>query len=598
MDKADGSGNFSSGTNRPRPPSETTTVNFEQPDTLVGQRLDGRFLIDKNLTDSGADAGGIGVVYLAEDTKLMGKKVVVKILQESALIHGDIVRKFLHEKEALIRLDHPGIVRILDSGTLTDGNPFMVMEFIEGYSLRKALRTSEKLPLDRAAHLIESMTDALAAAHSKNILHRDIKPENIMLTPQEDGYDRVRLIDFGIARVGESQLAPATEISRAIGTILYIAPEQLVGRLDIAGTADIYAAAIVAYEMLTGELPFKPKSIAEMYQLEKDGVKIAPRQLRHDLPVAAEKLILSALEFEPEKRPQNARSFGRDLGRALRNQGRTADKRLSNEPDVDSSDWKTEVVEIAAPTDLTTVKRLSGQGVLPSPGKKPNRMLWVALGLLLLPVLLLPAGYLLINSNKTNLVGNQANSNTGPADSGAERAFSYFLMVQKMRASKTFEEPFKSSGQEVYESGYKFSMAFQPDADGYMYVFNEGKDAQGKTGYYLLFPTPSVNSGSEQVTAGQQILTAQNTFDGGKGTEVMWLIWTKDKREELEAVARLAVTTPHGAVKDETNAGLLQGFLEKYKIDKAESNKDSANQRTVIKAKGDTVVHRFELEHH
>src|SRR5580765_996100 len=244
---------------------ETTTVDFQQPGTLVGQRLDGRFFIEKNLTDDGGDVGGIGVVYLAKDTKLMGKDVVVKILQEKALEHKDIVRKFLHEKEALIRLDHPGIVRILDSGTLTGGNPFMVMEYIEGYSLRKPMRASKQLPLYVVANVIESATDALSAAHAKDILHRDIKPENIMLTPQEDGPDRVRLIDFGIARVGDSQLAPETEVPRAIGTILYIAPEQLMGRHDLTATADIYASAIVAYEMVTGQLPFKPKTHTDMY---------------------------------------------------------------------------------------------------------------------------------------------------------------------------------------------------------------------------------------------------------------------------------------------------------------------------------------------
>jgi eukaryotic-like serine/threonine-protein kinase len=224
------------------------------------------------------------VVYLARDTKLMGKEVVVKILNETALKHPDIVRKFEHEKEALIRLDHPGIVRILDSGRLYDGNPFMVMDYIKGHSLRKALQLAGKLPLEVAANIIESVTDALSAAHSAKILHRDIKPENIMLTPIEEGMYRARLIDFGIARVEESKLAPATEISRAIGSILYISPEQLIGKLDLTPAADIYSFAIVAYEMLTGELPFKPKAIAEMYQLEREGVKTPPSSLRPEVP--------------------------------------------------------------------------------------------------------------------------------------------------------------------------------------------------------------------------------------------------------------------------------------------------------------------------
>src|SRR5688572_6686384 len=112
-----------------------TSVDFDTPDAMVGTKLDGRFVIEKNMTDGGADEGGIGVVYLARDLKMLNKRVVVKVLQEKALKFKDILRKFLHEEEALMRLDHPGIVRILDFGTLTDGNPFMVMEYIEGHSL-------------------------------------------------------------------------------------------------------------------------------------------------------------------------------------------------------------------------------------------------------------------------------------------------------------------------------------------------------------------------------------------------------------------------------------------------------------------------------
>ncbi len=562
---------------------EATTINFDQPDTLVGERLDGRFLIEKNLADTGADAGGIGLVYLAQDMKLMGRKVVVKILQETALKHPDIVRKFLHEKEALIRLDHPAIVRILDSGTLTDGNPFMVMEFIEGYSLRKTLKTKGKLPLETVAHVIGSITDALAAAHSKQILHRDIKPENIMLTPQEDGFDRVRLIDFGIARVGESKLAPATEISRAIGTVLYIAPEQLIGKLDLTPAADIYASAIVAYEMLTSELPFQPQSIAEMYKLEQDGVKTLPSELRGDLSPEAEGILLSALEFDPEKRPQNARAFGRDLAQALRVEGRKADK---SEEDI--SGLETVPFITPAPTDFKTVTRMSENSVSPKPFWP---LKWVVMAVLILAVLAIPVGYMLWNISKPPVVTDQPN----PVTSAVQHELSYFLMVQKMRSGKPFEAPFKSSGQETLESGYKFKMVFQPDADGYMYVFNEGKDTQGKTGYYLLFPTPSINNGSTQVTKGQQIETAQNTLNGGKGTEVMWLIWSKEKREDLEAVTKSAVDN-RGIVKDE-NTRLLKGFFDKYRAEKSESTKDTANQSTIVKTKGDTIVHRFELEH-
>ena len=599
------------------PPSN---LDFEKPDALVGKTLDGRFLIQKNLTEGGADEGGIGLVYLARDTKLLNKLVVVKILKEAALKHDDIVRKFLHEKEALIRLDHPGIVRILDSGTLQDGNPFMVMEFIEGHSLRKELQKRKQLPLVIAAHIIESVTDALAAAHAKNIVHRDIKPENIMLTPQEDGLDRVRLIDFGIARVGDSQLAPETSISRAIGTILYIPPEQLIGSLDLTPAVDIYATAIVAYEMLAGELPFKPRAIVEMYQMEKDGVKVPPSDLRPDLPRGAERVLLSALEFEPAKRPQNARTFGRHLASELLTDSMETDKFYAsvkteyaeippemlhhvsgrNRPTAESELAVTRAVEPPVVVDpvvegdedeYLTVSRTEA---VKTETPFPKLLKWglpAAAGLVLL---LIGGVYFALNALKSAPgVDNRPVATAAPA--AGDREFFYFLTVQKMRDGKPFEEPFRSSGQEVFESGYKFNIVFQSQAEGYIYLFNEGRDESGKLGYYLLFPTPSVNDGSPQVIAGQQIQTAQNTFTGKTGTEIMWMIWTKQQDDVIAGVTQAALSDK-GSVDDQ-NGEVLRSFLDKHGISKPETTKDTVNQRTIVKASGDVVVHRFEIEH-
>ncbi len=591
MDKEDESENVTFREDITREFSETTTVDFEKPDTLVGQSLDGRFLIEKNLTDTGAEEGGFGLVYLATDLKLMGKKVVVKILRETLLEHADLTRKFLHEKEALLRLDHPGIVRILDSGTLLDGNPFMVMEYIEGQSLRKKLQNKKQLPFDFAAHLIESITDALAAAHSKNILHRDVKPENIMLTPQEYGYDRVRLIDFGIARVGDSQLAPATEVSRAIGTVLYIAPEQLIGSPNITPTVDVYASAIVFYEILTGDLPFKPKSIAEMYQLEKDGVLVPPSELRPDLPREAERVIMSALEFQAEKRPQNARIFGQYLANELR-------KNSEGVTDEFYSSVKTEwaaLRDLSIPPDSSHFSVATQVMSEPFDKKKVQWLKWVLIVSLITAGLSISTAFVIWNFSDSNV--DQAIQATVPPDSGVQHEFYYSLTVQKMRYGKKFEAPFQSTGREIFETGWKFIINLQPDADGYMYVFNEGKGEMGNTVFSLLFPSPTVNNGSTMVSTGQKIETKQNTFTGGKGTETMWMIWAKDRQDILEATVRSAFLSSDGTFSDTASPVLLQNFLEKYRNVRSESFKDSANQRTVVKSQGDVVVHRFELEH-
>ena len=575
--------------------TELLTAGFQKSDALVGQMLDGRFLIEKDLTEGGADAGGIGLVYLAKDMKLMGKKTVVKILRQAALKNADLARKFQHEKEALIRLDHPNIVRILDSGTLSDGNPFMVMEYIEGYSLRRTLREHKQLPLNFVAHIVESVTNAVHAAHSEKILHRDIKPENIMLTPQDGGFDRVRLIDFGIARVENSQLAPATEIPRGIGTILYIAPEQLAGNMEQTPAVDIYSFAIVIYEMLTGKLPFQPQTMVEMFLLQEQGVKIPPSQLRPDLPPEAEKILLSALAFAPEKRPASARQFGRELAAALR--GNSEDKTRTLAETVPFN-LKSAEISPVAPTEslLDSIETdFHKQISVNSPRKKSSKVwIWALLGLLVLAAISITAGLVIWKGREE--ISNTNTTEIPIVETAPLREITYFLNVQKMRGDKPFEEPFKSSGQEIFESGYKFKLNFKGDADGFFYVFNEDKDANGKTIYNILYPTPKTSNGSAEVKAKQTIETSNNTFSGTRGTEIVWLIWTKAKNDDLETM-RQAAFDADGTMKDEKSSRQLTDFLQTYKNEKNETIKDTANQQTVVKSKGETIVQKIELEH-
>lgn len=605
-------------------PDKISTNIFES-DMLVGQLLDDRFLIEKNLTDSGADAGGIGLVYLAKDMKLMGKRVVVKILQKAALQSDDMIRKFQHEKEALIRLEHPNIVRILDSGTLSDGNPFMVMEFIEGFSLRRKMLDEGQLSFEQAAYFVEKVTDALGAAHSKQILHRDIKPENIMLSPKEDGFDHVRLIDFGIARVENSQLAAATEIPRGIGTIRYIAPEQLFGKLEQTPAVDIYSFSIVVYEMLTGKLPFNPESPVEMFQLQKEGVSIPPRELRKEISISAEKILLSGLEFEEQRRPQNARKLGKELAAALREssgRNRPGNIVIPVVAETVRSDLISKPVEPAAFSNPSADFEDALQQFNTTSQPKPSShkaWIWGLLALLILAAISIPVGFAIWKSSEavstakssnatTEKKSDPENRNTPAVDGGAEnvdappaeseeqRELAYFLNVQKMRDGKPFEEPFKSSGQEVFESGYKFKMNFEVDAAGFIYIFNEDKDDAGNSFYNILYPTPRANRGLADVKSKEKIETSYNTFSGARGTEIVWMIWTEKRQDDLEE-ARQAAFDGNGTLRDVKIVQNLTDFIQKYKDTKLEVNKDSANQKTVVKGKGDAFAYRIELEH-
>jgi nucleotide-binding universal stress UspA family protein/predicted Ser/Thr protein kinase len=278
-----------------------------------GMLLDGRYLLEREL-----GRGGIGVVYLARDQHLLNKPVVVKILLDLVLAaEADewVKRKFRQEVEALARIDHPGVVGVLQAGELADGKPYLVIQYIEGETLRSVMR-AEGMELARAARIIRQIGHALSGAHDRGVYHRDLKPENIMLQPLGEDEEHVKLIDFGIATVKDSQASgdPATTTMFS-GTPGYMAPEQLLGKPTAA--SDVYALGVIAHEMLTGRRPFRPDSPYHLMELQREGVRVKPRELRPDLPERAQALILKALSFEQAERPARARAFGDELSRAL-----------------------------------------------------------------------------------------------------------------------------------------------------------------------------------------------------------------------------------------------------------------------------------------
>jgi serine/threonine protein kinase len=176
---------------------ETEAIIDQGPDKLLGKTLDERYLIERLLGH-----GGVGKVYLARDLKLHHKYVVVKVLLEKSLKNEWVALKFRQEKEALARIDHPGVVGIVDTGELADGELYIVMQYIDGISLREAIKAQpEGINVDRVASIIRQAGSALSAVHERNIYHRDLKPENIMLQPLGRGEEQVKILDFGVAKV-------------------------------------------------------------------------------------------------------------------------------------------------------------------------------------------------------------------------------------------------------------------------------------------------------------------------------------------------------------------------------------------------------------
>ena len=278
-------------------------------DPLIGSLLERRYLVKRKLGH-----GGFGAVYLASDEKMMSRPVVIKALLDEKISSEWSLRKFKQEMEALARLDHPSIVGIFDSGQLDDGKPFLVMQYVDGASLRVLIKP-DGMDLSQVANITRQIGRALSAAHDRGILHRDLKPENIMVQLIH-GEDQVKIIDFGIAKIKNSVVSLSTIGDQMAGTVRYMSPEQLKAE-PLSPVSDIYCFAVIVYEMLTGRRPLDPDSAFQLLEMQRAGVNIKPRELRPDISPVAEAILLKALSFNPKDRYETAREFGDNLATAL-----------------------------------------------------------------------------------------------------------------------------------------------------------------------------------------------------------------------------------------------------------------------------------------
>ena len=560
----------------------TPLVEPESPDPLLGKILDDRFRIDRELGH-----GGIGRVYLASDLKLHDKPVVVKVLLEKSQSHLWFVQKFQQEKEALARVDHPGVVGIVDAGELEDGDAYIVMQFVDGISLRAAIKAQpEGLDLERVAAIVRQAGSALHAVHQKKIFHRDLKPENIMLQRLARGEEQVKILDFGVAKVKESMIAPSTVTGTvSAGTIAYMSPEQL-RRDRVTAASDIYSLALIAYEMATGRRPYNPDTEGHLADMQREGVRVKPSDLRPRLPKAAEAIILRALAFNPNERYQDAAEFGDELGRALTGDEDTLRSFAETPIDLSSTVRREDPTPlqpaVTVPTPFTPVQPLPVAPSVPPVASLATRV-WPKLALMSAVVLLLAIGGILVFANRDRLFSTQ-------------RSLTYWLTVQKMRDGKPFQEPFQSSGQEVFENDYQFRLHVSSPESGYLYVFNEGATAEGAMSFNIIYPTPSTNDGSAKTNANQNVSTSWNEFGGRAGTEHLWLAWSPSSITALEA-ARDAAFKANGKITDAAMVRTVREFLDSHTDPKLQTQKDTARQQTQVTGRGDVLVKLVELEH-
>ena len=267
----------------------------------IGAVFDGRYKIERTV-----GIGGMAFVYEATDMTY-NKKVAVKLLKDKFSDDTRAVKRFINESKSLELLSHPNIVKIFDISVSTP-HKYIVMEYINGITLRKYM--NYKLPLEwrEAVEFTEQILLALDHAHTKGVIHRDIKPQNIMI--MQGG--KIRVTDFGIAKIPKSE--SLTLVDKAIGTVYYISPEQASSR-KIDARSDIYSLGIMLYEMVTGKLPFTADTpIAVIFKHINDS-PVPPSKLNPAIPRGLEQIILCAMEKNPQNRYQSAAQMLRHLRR-------------------------------------------------------------------------------------------------------------------------------------------------------------------------------------------------------------------------------------------------------------------------------------------
>ncbi len=278
-------------------------------DSLIGQVIAGKYRIEEALRD-----GGMGKVYRGTHV-LMDKTVAIKVLRASLAADEKIVARFSREARAASRLSHPHALSVTDFGEDDDGRVFLVMEYLNGKTLKEIIRNDGPLPLVRVAEIVRQVGGALQAAHDEGVIHRDLKSDNIMLLSTNAG-DYAKVLDFGIAKIIEPEGGFDLELTApnlVVGTPQYMSPEQCSQSGTIDSRSDIYSLGVIIYEMLVGHVPFGGESSTTVMfkQIQEPAPSVL--QERTALPAAVGRVVARALAKRPEERYQRADELVEDL---------------------------------------------------------------------------------------------------------------------------------------------------------------------------------------------------------------------------------------------------------------------------------------------
>src|SRR5512132_2588290 len=280
-------------------------------DPLLGHTLDAKYRLESQL-----GIGGMGTVYRARHL-LIDRPVAVKVLNPRFVEDEAARTRFQREARAAGRLQHTNAVTVTDFGQTQDGYVYIVMELLEGRTLREILAKEAPLDAARSVSIMLQVAAAVAAAHEAGIIHRDLKPANIFIVQRTEVPAIVKVLDFGIAKLAaesldEDDIKSLTQIGAMIGTPRYMSPEQCDGA-ELTPAADVYSLGVILYEMLTGAVPFSGSTPLAIAMKHTSELPRNPREFVSSIPPELERIVLHALEKRPQDRPANAAEFRKEL---------------------------------------------------------------------------------------------------------------------------------------------------------------------------------------------------------------------------------------------------------------------------------------------
>ncbi len=278
-------------------------------DPLVGRTLDEKYYVEERL-----GSGGMGKVYRARHLS-MDRPVAIKFLHQRFSEDEAARLRLLTEARAAVALRHSNAVSVTDFGHTAEGWVYIVMELLEGRTLREIVSREAPLETARATSIMLQASDAVAAAHQAGIIHRDLKPSNILVTQSADQPAVVKVLDFGIAKFftgNDDDDSAMDQSNTVIGTPRYMSPEQHNGS-ELTPATDVYSLGVILYEMLTGMVPFSGSTPAEIAEKHVNNPPHSPREVVAAIPEDVERIVLHALEKQPSDRPSDAAEFRREL---------------------------------------------------------------------------------------------------------------------------------------------------------------------------------------------------------------------------------------------------------------------------------------------